>query len=226
MNNGFIKLMRSEQAEELAKHPNESNLLLIIAYRARRTNIFDNYDLKAGEALLGDYENYGLTERGYRTAKEKLEKWGLATFRTTNKGTIAKLVDNSVYDINVTTERRAERRPSDEPATSQRRLTRSKERKNERNTLLVSKKNHPSLRDVREYIKTKKISNVNANAFYKWYKRNDFKDMNGKPLTTKNFKAKINTWSMKADGQTQYKPQERTRLSEPQESKYGTEREM
>ena len=90
-------------------------------------------------------------------------------------------------------------------------------------TLLLSEKNHPSLRDVREYIQLKNIRNVNPNEFYKWYKRNDFKDINGKSLTTKNYKAKINTWDIKSQNvkQGNAKPQNRRRLSEPGESEYG-----
>jgi len=63
--------------------------------------------------------------------------------------------------------------------------------------LTKERKNPPSLRDVKEYINLKNITNVKANEFYKWYKRNNFKDINGKLLTTRNYKAKINTWSMK-----------------------------
>lgn len=93
------------------------------------------------------------------------------------------------------------------------------------NNTLLSEKNHPSLEDVRRHITLKKIDNVNAVEFYKWYKRNDFKDINGKPLTTKNYKAKINTWASKNNSQYvkqgNINPQRKRRLSEPQESKYG-----
>jgi len=96
----FVMLVRSEKAVELFRQPDAFVLLSVIAYRARRTGSFNVHDLAPGEALLGDYKSYGMTERRYRTAKKKLEKWQLATFRATNKGTIAKLVDASIYDIN------------------------------------------------------------------------------------------------------------------------------
>jgi hypothetical protein len=41
-----------------------------------------------------------MSRQEYRTAKKKLEDWGIATFRATNKGTIAKLCDTRVYDTN------------------------------------------------------------------------------------------------------------------------------
>lgn len=118
MSNGFIKVKRNERINDLTKHPYESNLLLVIALRAKRTNAPGNKDLELGEALLGDHTNYGLTAREYRTCKSKLEKWEFATFKTTNKGTIAKLVDDSIYDINLDGERQSKRQANDKQTTT------------------------------------------------------------------------------------------------------------
>ncbi len=96
---GFIKLMRSDKTQALMGNPNAFTLASVIAYRAQRTNAFNIHGLKPGEALLGDYEKYGMSPRQYRTAKTRLAKWGIATFRATNKGTVARLVDDEVYDI-------------------------------------------------------------------------------------------------------------------------------
>jgi hypothetical protein len=52
-----------------------------------------------GEAFIGDFENYGMSERNYRTAKDHLSKWRFATFKTTNKGTIAKLMDSRLFEV-------------------------------------------------------------------------------------------------------------------------------
>jgi len=57
-------------------------------------------NLKSGEALLGDHGRYGMTEREYRSAKRRLERWGLARFQATSRGTIARLLDQGIYDIN------------------------------------------------------------------------------------------------------------------------------
>ncbi len=92
--------MRSKENDELDSEMVASHLLRIIAKRAKRTNDFSSKGLKIGEALIGDYRNYGMTMRQYRTAKMKLEKWKFATFRATNKGTIATLLDTYIYDIN------------------------------------------------------------------------------------------------------------------------------
>lgn len=97
----FIQLKRNKETEELMKDPACFMLLAQIAYRARRTDEFNVLSLEPGEALIGDYRNIGLSEQKYRTAKNKLEKWNFATFRATYKGTIAKLLDTRIFDINI-----------------------------------------------------------------------------------------------------------------------------
>ena len=96
---GFIKYMRSEEAEYLLSYPNANHLFMVMAYRARRTDHPMN-GLKAGQCFLGDYSAIGLTERQYRTAKKQLTDWGLATFKGTNKGTVGTVLNTKVYDIN------------------------------------------------------------------------------------------------------------------------------
>ena len=117
---GFLKVMRNEIGLNLAIHePDAFKLLFIIAYRARRTPCKIT-GLDIGEAFIGDYLKCGLTERRYRTSKDKLAKLNFATFRTTNKGTIAKIINTDIYDINY--DEIDEQR--DEQETSKRRLTR------------------------------------------------------------------------------------------------------
>lgn len=97
---GFFKAMRSEAGTELIKaNPNAFVLLYVIARRARWHHGFNAHDLAPGEAVLGDYKNYGMSEREYRTAKQLLEKCHFATFKTTNRGTVASLVSTTVFDI-------------------------------------------------------------------------------------------------------------------------------
>jgi hypothetical protein len=51
------------------------------------------------------FKSSGLTEQQYRTAKKQLTKWAFAEFKTvgklTDSGTVARLMDSSVYDINM-----------------------------------------------------------------------------------------------------------------------------
>jgi hypothetical protein len=101
MKYGFIKLSRSENTRELLKRPKSFALLALIALRARRSGDLNVHELGIGEALVGDCEAIGLTQQEYRTAKNFLERLGLATFRGTNRGTVAKLIDCTIFDINL-----------------------------------------------------------------------------------------------------------------------------
>jgi hypothetical protein len=97
---GFLKLMKSKLLEELLMEPACFVLLTQIAYRARRVEGLSIKKVGLGEALIGDYRNIGLTRQKYRTALLKLVDWGLITIKTTNKGTVAKLMGKQVFDIN------------------------------------------------------------------------------------------------------------------------------
>ena len=99
---GFVKQSRDRAVDELLRYPNDFALLTQIARRARwNTKGINLHGLALGEALIGDFRSLGMTERAYRTAKKRLEKAGLATFRATSRGTIATLAGKQVYDINL-----------------------------------------------------------------------------------------------------------------------------
>ena len=103
----FIKAIRSETASFLDFNPNANHLLNVIARRARRTECKLN-NLSIGECFIG-FKSVGLTEQQYRTAKKQLQKIGLVSFRVARKltggvtsgVTVAKLLDQRVYDINI-----------------------------------------------------------------------------------------------------------------------------
>ncbi len=99
MTRGFIQLYREEAIKLLEAAPKAFLLYTQIALRAKRTDA--NYsNLKVNQAMIGDYEKIGLTRQEYRNAKERLARHKLATFETSNKGTIATLISTAVYDIN------------------------------------------------------------------------------------------------------------------------------
>lgn len=89
---GFLKFMRSEDAGKLLADSAAWHLLSVIAYRA---------DRETGEAKIGDWKEMGVTSRQtYRSALKRLEAASLVTTKPTTKGTIARLVDTRVFDIN------------------------------------------------------------------------------------------------------------------------------
>jgi hypothetical protein len=124
----YIKFMRSEATDMLLKHPGSFMLLALIAYRARReVPAFNPYGMQVGEAMLGDPAAVGLSRQQFRTALANLQKWKLITIRTTNKGTIARLSDRSIYDINAPTDQ-----PATQPDTNQQPNLTATTNKNER----------------------------------------------------------------------------------------------
>ena len=102
MSTGYFKAIRNPEALELiAANHNAFVLLYVIAHRACRQTGFNRHNLERGQAFIGDYVRYSLTEQEYRTAKLILEKGNFATFKSTNKGTIATLTDTRVFDVNL-----------------------------------------------------------------------------------------------------------------------------
>jgi hypothetical protein len=99
----YIEATCSDDALTLIKHyPPAWTLATVMGMRARyKEDQFNPHALDYRESFLGDYENYGLSEREYRTAKTTLETGGFATFRATNKGTIGKLIDTRLFRINL-----------------------------------------------------------------------------------------------------------------------------
>jgi hypothetical protein len=95
----FIGLRRTPETLELIKDRNAFILLTVIALRARRRNEFSVHRLRSGQALLGDCRSYGMSLQQYRSARSRLSRWSLAAFRSTNRGTIATLLNTRFYDI-------------------------------------------------------------------------------------------------------------------------------
>jgi hypothetical protein len=132
---GWFKATRSNDAIELIKmNPNAFVLAYIIASRARYTNTFNAYALARGEAFLGDYKTYGMTEQQYRTAKEQLQKHNFATFRSTSKGTIGKLMDTRLFDpLNISSNEQSNERTTSEQRTNNVQVTTNKKDNKENN---------------------------------------------------------------------------------------------
>jgi hypothetical protein len=99
---GYFEATRSTDALGLIQaNPLAYTLAAVIAHRARWRNTgFNPHGLQFGEAFLGDFEKYGMSERNYRTAKKVLSKGEFAAFKATNKGTLAKLTDTRLFKIN------------------------------------------------------------------------------------------------------------------------------
>jgi hypothetical protein len=121
--NDWVKMNRSEIMDEvIAKNKNAWCLLSLIAKRAWRGPGINRHGCRVGEGFIGDYKEYGFTQMGYRVAKKQLEEFGFVSFRTTNRGTIAKLLGPEIFDINVdmsVTDRAEQRADNDQATTKQ-----------------------------------------------------------------------------------------------------------
>jgi hypothetical protein len=138
---GWFTASRGEEPlEVIAANPLAYVLAAVISHRARWKPNFTRFPIALGEAFLGDYWNYGMTEQEYRTSKEQLQQWGFATFKATNKGTIGKLTDTRLFsvfpahvngqlNIPATSHATNEQRTSNEPATNEQRLTKNRRKK-------------------------------------------------------------------------------------------------
>ena len=101
MGKSFIQLNhKNPNTIELLKHPNEWALLTLVAIRARRIDSKIE-GLSVRQAMIGDHKSCGLTRQQYRTVLINLEKWHFLTTKATNKGTIATLCNDDIFDINV-----------------------------------------------------------------------------------------------------------------------------
>lgn len=99
-NRGWVKMQRGEDINELiATSPLAFTLAAVIALRARYRHGTNLRGLSPGEACLGDYAACGMSQQEYRTAKKNLEGWGFATFKATNRGTVARLIDTRLFDV-------------------------------------------------------------------------------------------------------------------------------
>jgi hypothetical protein len=98
---GWIQLHRGPITNDLLKDVPAFNLLCQIALRARRSNARNIHGLSRGEAMLGDYENQGLTRGQYRAALKRLVKYGFIEItKKSAKGTIVQLINTEIFDIN------------------------------------------------------------------------------------------------------------------------------
>lgn len=109
----FIKFIPSEESVYLLTQKGHAFRLLTIIAEAARRYEGGSDGLRIGEAFIGGFENYDMSEQNYRTAKEILVRRShieiVETCRTRKKvtngvttvGTKVRLLSTTVYDINI-----------------------------------------------------------------------------------------------------------------------------
>lgn len=204
----FIALHCGEVTETLLEHcPNAYLLLTQIAMRAKWKDC-PITGMNAGEALIGDWKKAGLTSpKSYEVAKKKLEKWGLATFKGGNRGTVAALTNTSIFSLS-TDFRGNQGEPRGKLAGTKGGLT-------TQSTQSTQKLERPTLDDVKAFsVEIGLPESDGESRFYSW-EANEWTNK-GKPV--KDWKATIRAW--KAAG---YMPSQKNPQQAPnQPSKPGT----
>lgn len=129
---GWFKATRGQEPMEvICANPLAYVLAAVIAHRSNWRGGFNQHGLAAGEAFLGDHKRCGMSEQQYRTAKLQLEKWGFATFKATNKGTIGSLRDTRLFSVLTTdANEQGNGQPTDSQRTANGQLTTNEELKN------------------------------------------------------------------------------------------------
>lgn len=96
----WIALHCGEDVDALQEnYPNAFLLLCQIARRARWKDCLIT-GMREGEAFIGDWKTAGLPSRkAYEVAKERLTKCGLVSFKGGNKGTVATLLNTTIFSI-------------------------------------------------------------------------------------------------------------------------------
>lgn len=119
---GYIKFKRNYD-KTIHDFPLAFNLLAVISQRAKWRESINNKNLKFGEALIGDYKNYGMTRQQYRTSLMLLKSTNYITTKSTNRGTIVKLVKSTIFDINFEESNQQNDQQSNQKATNKQPLT-------------------------------------------------------------------------------------------------------
>lgn len=93
-----MEIKINKETDNLMKDTDAFLMLLKIAYNTKREDSFSIPDCEIGEAFI-TAEMIGVSQQTFRTTKNKLAKWGFATFKATNKGTIARMTTDKFFKL-------------------------------------------------------------------------------------------------------------------------------
>ena len=93
-----MEILINKETDNLMKDTNAFLMLLKICYNTKRDDSFHIPDLEIGSAFI-NAEMFDMSIQTYRTTKKKLEKWGFAEFKSTTKGTIARITTDKFFKI-------------------------------------------------------------------------------------------------------------------------------
>ncbi len=96
----YINLLRTDHTKFLMKDVTAFYLLTVIALKANRCHKPSPNGALQNQAFIGKKDFPFISYKSYRCAKKRLTDGGYASFKGTNRGTVATLLGPQVYDIN------------------------------------------------------------------------------------------------------------------------------
>ena len=93
-----MEILINKETDNLMKDTEAFLMLLKIAYNTKRDDLFSIPDLEVGEAFI-TADILGISQATFRSTKKKLAKWGFVDFKTTTKGTIARITTDKFFKI-------------------------------------------------------------------------------------------------------------------------------
>ena len=93
-----MEILINRETDNLMKDTDAFLMMLKIAYNTKREDCFSIPDLEVGESFI-TADIIGISQQTFRTTKKKLEKWGFVSFKTNNKGTIARIITDKFFRI-------------------------------------------------------------------------------------------------------------------------------
>lgn len=93
-----MEILINKETDNLMKDTSAFLMMLKIAYNTKRDDFFSIPDVEIGEAFITN-EMLDMSISEYRATKKKLKDWGFVEFKTTTKGTIAKIVTDKFFKL-------------------------------------------------------------------------------------------------------------------------------
>lgn len=93
-----MEIIVSKETDNLMKDTDAFLMLLKIAYNTKTADMFTIPGIEIGEAFI-TAEIVGMSQQTFRTTKKKLANWGFVEFKSTTRGTIAKMVTDKFFKV-------------------------------------------------------------------------------------------------------------------------------
>ena len=168
MADGFIKITRETGEQLITTDPNAYLILSLCTFRAAWK---DNpvTGMMTGQAVMGFTDFPYLTRQQYREATKRIARYGFATIKTTNKGTLVSLNEHGFAQFG--DGRTTIKTPIEQPSNNHQTTTNEEGKKLRKKEKSIP----PPLAEVVSYFESKRKSVAMANNFFDYYESNGWR---------------------------------------------------